>query len=56
MLRDMLGTIPGGEEFFTGLLGMAGAGDAVGRPPFLSGDVRAGLPAANGYVQHMRTE
>ena len=40
MLRDMLGTIPGGEEFFTGLLGMAGFGDAAASPPFLSGGVR----------------
>jgi hypothetical protein len=48
MLRDMLGTIPGGEEFFTGLLGMGGPGDAAGRPPFLSGGVRAARSACKG--------
>ena len=29
MLRDMLGTIPGGEEFLASLLGMAGRSGAV---------------------------
>ncbi len=30
ILRDMLGTIPGGEEFLASVLGMAGRGSAAG--------------------------
>ena len=40
ILRDMLGTIPGGEEFLASVLGMAGRGGA-GFPSIESGDTMA---------------
>ena len=42
ILRDMLGTIPGGEEFLASVLGMAGrAGGSAGFPSIESGAMTA---------------
>ena len=50
MLRDMLGTIPGGEEFLTGLLGIAGRDSAAALPPFPSGGVHVAWSARTGRL------
>ena len=44
MLRDMLGTIPGGEEFLASVLGMAGR-SGTGFPSFEPGDLCAASSA-----------
>ena len=38
ILRDMLGNIPGGEEFLASVLGMAGRNGGAGFPSIESGD------------------